>query len=27
MKGDIGEVIDALRVQDNLERMEELAEG
>lgn len=27
MKGDIGEVIKALRVQDNLERMEELAEG
>lgn len=27
MKGDIGEVINALRVQDNLERMEELAEG
>lgn len=27
MKGDIGEVIDALRVQDNIERMEEMADG
>jgi peptide chain release factor 1 len=26
MKGDIGEVIDALRVQENLERMQEMAD-
>ena len=27
MKGDIHEVIDALRVQDNLERLNEMSEG
>ena len=27
MKGDIDEVIKALRVQNNLEKMQELAEG